>query len=35
MEPQEYSRNVIGIEGPWQVYYIPATFLGFPVWGSI
>ena len=33
---QDYSRHIIGIFLPGSLYssYIPATFLGFPVWGS-
>ena len=35
-EPQEYSRNIIGIylSGSFYSYYTPTIFLGFPVWGS-
>ena len=31
-EPQEYSGNIINHKDPGR--YIPAIFLGFPVWGS-
>ena len=35
-EPQEYSRNIIGIylSGSFYSYYTPTIFLGFPVWSS-
>ena len=35
-EPQGYSKNIVGIQGPWYVscFSSPAIFLGFPILGS-
>ena len=29
-EPQEHSRNIMGICGPWYTYDIPTIFCVFP-----